>query len=284
MRRAPLDPIRWAAGITAIGIGAGVAALAATDIQALPVGIACMLLVLVGNLSRIYRFGDVVGLLVGCAAYVVIEQDRGSSGLTAWAAATAAFGLTVVVFRFMDERIRFGEIHIERMHQAAEDLTLTDPTSGMLKRRYGELALEDEVKRARRTSAELCLVLVATDATNIQPLEARVDDDEEAAIIGALFHRQLRASDRSARLGSALFAAILPATNAEGGSTVAHKLRREAEQLGRYEIRCAVAAFPLHAVTAAELLEEADAALGLARAAGLAVVSPSMLHNFAVAT
>jgi GGDEF domain-containing protein len=243
-----------------------------------------MLLIVVGNLSRIYRFGDVVGLLIGCAAYVALEQDRGSSGLTAWVAAIAAFGVTAVVLRFLEERIRFGEAHIERMHQAAEDLTLTDLSSGMLKRRYGELALEDEVKRARRTNAELCLVLVATDASNIQPLEAQVDDEEEAAVLGALFRRQLRSSDRSARLGSTLFAAILPATNAEGGSVVAQKLRHESEQLGRNEIRCAVAAFPRHAVTAAELLEEADAALGLGRAAGLAVVSPSMLRNYAAAT
>src|SRR5437879_4554218 len=119
MRRTPLDPIRWAVGIMAIGIGAGVAALALTDLQALPVGLACMLLILVGNLSRIYRFGDVVGLLVGCAAYVAVEQDRGSSGLTAWATATVTFGVTLVVFRFVEERIRFSEAHIERMHQAA---------------------------------------------------------------------------------------------------------------------------------------------------------------------
>ncbi|MDB5060034.1 MAG: response receiver-modulated diguanylate cyclase [Chloroflexi bacterium] len=284
MRQTPLDPLRWAIGVTAIGIGASVAAMATTDVQALPIGLACLLLILVGNLSRVYRFGDIVGLLIGCGAYVVVEQDRGSSGLTAWVAATAAFGVTVAVFRFVEERIRVGEAHIERGHQVAEDLTLTDLSSHLLKRRYGELALEEEVTRARRTNTELCLVLVEVDTVNIQPLEARQDDEEEAAVIGEVFHSQLRSCDRSARFGPALFAAILPATNAEGGSIVAQKLRQGAEQPGHYQIRCAIAAFPRHAVSATELMEEAEAALGLARAAGLTIVSPSMLHNFAVAT
>ena len=265
-------------------VGASVAWLAATDLQALPVGIVCLLLILVGHLSRVYRFGDVVGLLVGCGAYAIVEQDRGSSGLTAWAAAMAAFGGTVATVRFQEARIRVVEAHVQRMQQAVEDLTLTDLNSGLLKRHYGELALEEEVKRARRTITDLCLVLVAADPVNEQPLDIPVDDEEEATGIGEVFRRVLRSCDRSTRLGPALFAAILPATNAEGGSIVAQKLRHEAEKYGSHQFRCGVAAFPRHAVSAAELLEEAEAALGLARAAGLPVVSPSMLHDFAAAT
>jgi hypothetical protein len=65
---------------------------------------------------------------------------------------------------------------------------------------------------------------------------------------------------------------------------VAQKLRHAVEQATGQQAHCAVAAFPHHAASATELVEEAEAALGLARAAGLPVVSPSMLREFATAT
>lgn len=70
------------------------------------------------------------------------------------------------------------------------------------------------------------------------------------------------------RFGPALFAAILPATGASGGSSVAQKLRPAVEQATGWHVHCAVAAFPRHAASAGELIEEAEAALGLARAGG----------------
>jgi GGDEF domain-containing protein len=281
MRRLPLDPVRWSTGITGAVLAAGVAALAATDLQAMPVGLAFLLLILAGYLSRVYRYGDIAGLLLGCGAYAILEQNRvGGGGLAAWIAATVSFAAAVVALRFQEEQVRAGESHIERMHQVAEDLTLADG-SGLLKRRYGELALEEEVKRARRTKADLCLLLVATDPVSDQPEGEPHDSEADAVLIGDLVRRMLRSCDRGIRLGPSMFAAILPATAAGGGSIAAHKLRLEAEHEGGCALRCGVAAFPRHAVSAAELLEEAEAALGIARAAGLPVVSPTMLHKFA---
>ena len=284
MRQLPLDPIRWSSGITAAILAAGGAALAATDEQALPAGLILLLLILLGNISRVYRYADVGGALLGCGAYAILEQNGGSAGLVAWLAATLSFAAAVAAVRLQEAQIRAGESHIRRMHQVADDLSLSDSSSGLLKRRYGELALEEEVKRARRTKSELCLVVMASDPVGEQPLGAPRDAEAAAAVLGGLLQRALRSCDRGIRLDSDLFAVILPATNAEGGAIAAQKLRLEAAHEGDFALRCGVAAFPRHAVSAAELVVEAEAALGIARAAGLPVVSPTMLREYAAAT
>jgi hypothetical protein len=109
-----------------------------------------------------------------------------------------------------------------------------------------------------------------------------MDDGDEATAIGEAVRRTLRSYDRGTRLDRRLFSAILPSTNARGGSVAAQGLHREVELSGLHQIRCAVAASPPHAPSASELMEEAEAALDFARSAGLSLASPSMLHDFAM--
>lgn len=281
MKQGPFDLLRWLAVLTCVVVGAGVAALAETDLQALPVGLTAMLLILVADLPWAFPLSDVAGLLLGVLAYVFLEYDRGGDGVRALVAAIDAFILLVVARHVQAWWVRRGETGVTDLRQVTEDLSLFDVASGLLKRNYGEAALAEEVLRARRTGTDLSLVLVTLDSPDGQLLAARAMSEEIVAVIGEVVLGALRATDRSARLGPTLFAAILPATNAAGGSTVAQKLRHAVAHATGQQVHCAVAAFPHHAASASELIEEAEAALGLARAAGLPMVSPSMLREFA---
>jgi diguanylate cyclase (GGDEF)-like protein len=221
----------------------------------------------------------VAAAVIGIASYVVLEHGRGRDGAVAWAAASAALVAAVVASRLVERRLRTDEALMRQAEQAIDELTLYDESSGLLKRRYAELAIEDEVRRAQRTGTPLTLVLIAADAAADHPLEAPPDEEAEAIVLGALLRETLRLTDRTARLTGTIFAAILPATGAEGGAVVAERLREAGADRGSRPLRCGVATFPDHALSAQDLHEEADAALRLARTAGLPMVTPTMLRN-----
>ena len=254
-------------------------ALALTDLAAAPVGAIFLVLVIAGRLSHIYRFADVGAAIVGSAAYAALEQQLGRDGAVAWGAATVSLIATVVIARLVDAGVGATESRLRVTERVVEDLTLYDEASGLLKRRYGELAIEEEVRRARRTGTALTLILLCADPAEDHPLEALQDDEQDAVLLGALIRETLRTTDRSSRLTATVFAALLPHTNAAGGVIVAEKLREGGAARGGRPIRCGVATFPDHAVSAPTLLAEAETALRLARTTGIPVVNPVMLRS-----
>ncbi len=266
------------AGLVAVSV-AGVAVLAQVDAPALAVGAVFLVLVVASRLSGLYRHADIAALLLGSAAYIALERSRGGDGAIAWAAASAVLVASVAAARLVEGRLRASERGTWRADELIDQLTMYDPLSTLLKGRYGELALEEEISRARRTGATLTLLLLALDPAMEHGVDIRPTADEEARLLGPFMRLSVRSIDRCARLSPTLFAAILPLTSAGGGATVAHKLCQDGEQYGGRPLRCAVATFPDHAMSAEDLLAEAQAGLRLARAADLPVVSPTMLHH-----
>jgi GGDEF domain-containing protein len=253
--------------------------LAAVDSSALPLGIVVLLLIAAAQLSHIYRYGDIAAAVFGGAAYLIVERGQGREGLLAWVVASFCFAGMVVVMHHLDRQIGRGEEARVRLQQLVEELTMFDDASGLLKRRYGELAIEEEVRRARRTGAPFSLVLLAPDPAPEHPVELPPDEDEEAALIGQTFRETLRVTDRLARLGPSIFAAILPATDAKGGGVVGEKLCGVCLERGSRPLRAGVATFPDNAVSTSDLMDEAHAALQLARSGGVDLISPTMLAN-----
>lgn len=284
MTRRPRDTVRLAAGLLVAIIAADAVVLGVTDPQALPVGCVFLILVVVSWLSGLYRYADLVAAFLGIVAYAVLEQGRGDAGIVSWATATASLSAACAAVRFLQARLQGAERHVQRTQEVVEDLLIYDAASGLLKSRYGEHALEEEVCRARRTQTGLTLLLIAADPVLDHPVEALPNEEEEARLMGTLLRENLRLTDKGTRLTSTLFAAILPATNAAGGAVVAEKLSQSGEQQGSRPLRCGVATFPDHAVSAQELLAEAQAALHLARAANLSTVTPAMLRQLEAAT
>lgn len=273
----PLDRVRLTAGLVAAVVGAGCAGLALTDEQSLPAGLVFLVLVVVAGLSGLYRYADAVAVLIGVVSYGYLEYGR-ASGLTSWGIATGALLFTAVMTRVLAADLDQEEERDRQVSRVVEDLTIHDAASGLLKSYYGEQAIEEEVRRARRTNGRVSLVLLGPDPTPEGMLASPSSLDGEAGLVGGVFREVLRATDRSARLGPALFAAILPDTGQQGAGVVATKLRLAAEERGSRPLRAGVATFPDNAVASSELREEAETALQLARTANLPVVSPDMLE------
>jgi len=276
MRRG-LDSLRLSAAILAAAVSVGCTVLALIDAPAIPVGAVFLVLVVVSGLSNLYRYADIVAALCGSGAYAVLEESGG--GATAWAAATAALIVCVAAVRLFDARTRVVERDARRTAALIDELTIYDTSSTLLKRRYGELALDEEIQRARRTDASLTILLLAADPVAENTGEKLPDVEEEAKSLGLSIRTYLRSIDRGVRLSPTLFAAILPATSAANGAVVAHKLCRHGEQQSSRPLRCAVATFPDQAVSAEDLLAEAEAGLHVARAADLPIVTPAMLRR-----
>lgn len=284
MTRQPLDVVRLAAILLVAVAAISSVWLTATDQPAFVVGAVFLTLVVASGLAGLYRYGDVVAALAGSAAYVSLEQHRGNEGVLAWLAATVCFACAVAAVRFFNLHARAAEQRVQRASEVIEGMTMIDAASGLLNAYYGERMLEEEVSRARRTNSTLTLVLVARDPINEHAVDRPPNEAEEARQVGAAMRAHLRSTDRGARLAPAQFAAILPATSADGGSVVAKKLSATVDRQSGHHMRCVVATFPDHAVSGEDLLEEARAALRLARAADLPVITPTMLQRFNVAT
>lgn len=277
MNARPLDMVRLAGGGAVAIMAIGCILLGLADDQSLPVGAVFLLLIIAAGLSGVYPHADLAAALAGSVAYVDLEYKQGHQGTLAWFAATICFALAVVAVRVFERYLQDAEGRILQTRTLVDELTTHDDASGLLKRRYGELALEEEVMRARRTGEPLTVVLCAPDPVQEHPVELPPDEDAEAALMGAALRDALRTTDRFSRLASSTFAAILPYTDAAGGAVVAEKVRRMCLERGGRPVRCGVASFPANAVSAAELIEEAMAALQLARAGDLELASPGML-------
>jgi GGDEF domain-containing protein len=251
--------------------------LSAADSEALPVGAIVLLLIFAGHFSGLYRYADVAAAMGGMAGYVLLERGQGTPGIIALFLAAVCFAVTVVAARRLDSCMRQTETDAKKSQSLVDELTIYDDVSGLLKRRYGEMAIEEEISRARRTKTSLSLVLAAPDPVPEHPVELPPDEDVEAAAIGNVFREMLRVTDRMARLGGSTYIALLPATDAPGGAVVAEKLRRVCAERGVSPLRFAVATFPDNALSAADLLEEAFAALQLARTGAMHYAGPDML-------
>jgi GGDEF domain-containing protein len=213
----------------------------------------------------------------GTAGYVLLERGQGTPGIIALFLAAVCFGAAVAAARMLAGYMRQGDTDLKKTRNLVDELTMYDDVSGLLKRRYGEMAIEEEVRRARRTKTPLSLVLAAPDPVPEHPVELPPDEDVEAVAIGGVFREMLRVTDRMARLGGSTYIALLPATDAPGGAVVAEKLRHSCAERGISPLRFGVATFPDNALSAADLLEEAFAALQLARTGGLQYAGPDML-------
>lgn len=273
-----LDTVRLAiTGVAVIIVGACVA-LALTDASALSVGAVFVVLIVVTGVSNLerYRWADLLAAACGSVAYLILESNS-DGGTAAWVLASACFAGVAGAVRWLARSVVLLEERQETLGLAIDELTVHDEASGLMKRRYGELALEDEVRRARRTGDPLTLIVTAHDPVPDHSIDLAPDEDEEAAAIGVLFRDTLRTTDRHARLSLTVFAAILPATDARGASVVAEKLSHKARERGLRPLRFGVATFPDTAVSSAELLREALAALEFARAGDMDSASPTLL-------
>ena len=167
---------------------------------------------------------------------------------------------------------RFAEMMAAREIEGAEDGTevLVNPESGLLDERYFEVTLESRVATARRHLQPVTLLLVTLEGEEEDPVTWKAT----LLSFSALLQQTLREADTACQIGEASFAVVLEDTPEAGGVWAAERLRMALVRKGETLVRLAagVAAYPSHALAAADLLARAQGALNHARAAGCSQV------------
>ena len=115
---------------------------------------------------------------------------------------------------------------------ALERLALTDRVTGLFNRHAGELALEREVARARRTRAPFSLVLIDVDHfKNVNDRHGHAAGDEVLKQVSAILTSTFRASDLAVRWGGDEFLVFLPDVPVGGAMVFAERARSQVEAL-----------------------------------------------------
>jgi diguanylate cyclase (GGDEF)-like protein len=115
---------------------------------------------------------------------------------------------------------------------ALERLALTDRVTGLFNRHAGELALEREVARARRTRAPFSLVLIDVDHfKQVNDRHGHAAGDEVLKQVSTILTSTFRASDLAVRWGGDEFLVFLPDVTVGGAMVFAERARSQVEAL-----------------------------------------------------
>lgn len=171
-----------------------------------------------------------------------------------------------------------------------EQLSITDPLTGLYNRRFLEDRLQEEFSRSARQQQSFCIILADLDNFKIyNDICGHLAGDNALRKVAEMMRRTAREMDIVTRYGGEEFCLILPGTGRKESVFVGERLRRatEAESfsgetylpLGRLTISIGIATFPEDGVTANELIHAADLALYRAKELGrnrLVLYEPSM--------
>ncbi len=165
-----------------------------------------------------------------------------------------------------------------RLEAKLDGLSLTDSLTQIANRRYLDLILEREMKRASGFSRPLSLALIEPD--NIKVFSKKHRPDLGAKVlthVARTIVKDVRDTDFFGRYTEHKFILVLPETNKNGAMTVGQRIRNtiEKERVGfkglekkEITVSIGIATYPYDAETLKELLENTDKALGQAQKMG----------------
>ncbi|MBE0432726.1 sensor domain-containing diguanylate cyclase [candidate division WOR-3 bacterium] len=162
-----------------------------------------------------------------------------------------------------------------RLTEEIKDLTLTDPQTGMPNRRFFDIMLDIEYRRARGYSRQLSLAMVGLDQfPGAARKQGKKTGDELLVHVAITLKRNFRDTDFVARCDRNTFAVILPEAKKEAAVSAAERVRKAVERAplvtkggGRRKatVSLGVVTYPGSAENLDTLLEQAGKALARAQ-------------------
>src|ERR671937_278591 len=224
-------------------------------------------------LAACYFFAPAVAtahLVLASAAYgFVLAVEPGHVGVSSlkWALLSGTLFATGTVMVALRGQVR----HLVTELAAA---ARTDSLTGLANRRELEDRFASELERATRGGRPLSIIVLDLDwFKEFNDRFGHAAGDRALNQLGEALRRAARASDIVARLGGEEFAVLAPETDELEGRQLADRLRAEvrasfARKTEKMTVSCGVATFPVHGITAGELLHAADRALYEAKEGG----------------
>ncbi len=164
------------------------------------------------------------------------------------------------------------------LYERSEELSLIDELTGLYNRRYFYILLHSELHRAQRYGPASSLILLDFDGfRDYNSTFGHTAGDSALKALAEIITEDLRKTDTAFRYGGDEFALILPATDAEGATLVADRIRSKWAQLstaqyGAWEsvlgLSAGIVEFPRDADTADGLILLAETSLLGARGQG----------------
>lgn len=167
-------------------------------------------------------------------------------------------------------------------HQKATQfqlLSITDPLTGLLNRRYMEERLSEELERSKRHPSPMSFMMVdIDDFKNYNDRHGHQAGDLALEMTAQCLKSALRSADVASRYGGEEFSILLPQTNLSEANVIAERIRRRVERthyphgktqpLGAVTVSIGISAFVPNLDTPASIIYAADQALYVAKSRG----------------
>ncbi|HXG94252.1 MAG TPA: diguanylate cyclase [Blastocatellia bacterium] len=167
-------------------------------------------------------------------------------------------------------------------HKKAEtyqQMSLTDPLTGLPNRRYLEDRLFEEVERSKRYDTPLSFMIIDVDRfKEYNDIYGHTNADRVLVKTAQILRNSIRAIDMSARFAGDEFCIVLPETEPQAAARIAERLRvsvneaeyrtEQGEPMGRVSISTGVSSFSPQRQSPLAIIEAADRALYKAKMRG----------------
>lgn len=158
-------------------------------------------------------------------------------------------------------------------------MSITDPLTGLLNRRYLEERLTEELNRSTRYNYSMsCLMIDIDDFKKYNDLNGHQAGDAALKITAHCLKATLRSADIACRYGGEEFCILLPQTSLTEAGVIAERMRQrvaetdypygKSQPLGIVSISVGISTFARHIDTAEKVISAADRALYSAKSQG----------------
>jgi diguanylate cyclase (GGDEF)-like protein len=158
-------------------------------------------------------------------------------------------------------------------------LSITDPLTGLVNRRYLEERLSEELERSKRHRFPMSFMMVdIDDFKNYNDMHGHQAGDLALEMTAQCLKTALRSADVAARYGGEEFSILLPQTGLSEARVIAERIRRRIERtqfphgksqpLSAVTVSIGISAFGPDLDTPASVIYSADQALYLAKSRG----------------
>ncbi len=184
----------------------------------------------------------------------------------------------------------YSAVAIERKiyYQSAVNLkkiSITDPLTSLLNRRYFEERISEELERSRRHNQPFSLIIIdIDDFKEFNDTYGHLYGDAALRNTAIGIRGCTRVIDIAARYGGEEFAVILPTTDKEGALIIGNRIRDEIDNMSfpikslgkttKLTVSLGIATYPVDAATIEDLINNADRALYRAKGLGKNRVIP----------
>jgi diguanylate cyclase (GGDEF)-like protein len=160
-----------------------------------------------------------------------------------------------------------------------QQMSLTDPLTGLPNRRYLQDRLFEEVERSKRYNTPLSFMIIDVDRfKNYNDVYGHTNADRVLVKTAQLLRGSIRAIDMSARFAGDEFCIVLPETELGDAARIAERLRKaifeteyrteQGEWMGEVSISTGISSFSGSRQTPLAIMETADRALYQAKTRG----------------